>query len=103
MRRHRKFETNFLLVQPECQHEGQEIRGYYGRNYGPALVSKDAIQRRGRKPLYRGTVAQGAEDMGIDWMEWDELRESIPPAYTEWIGKQLLRSGAFRRPVEETP
>jgi DNA (cytosine-5)-methyltransferase 1 len=28
--------------------------------------------------------------MGIDWMTWDELRESIPPAYTEFIGTQLM-------------
>jgi DNA (cytosine-5)-methyltransferase 1 len=28
--------------------------------------------------------------MGIDWMTKDELRESIPPAYTRWIGEQLL-------------
>jgi DNA (cytosine-5)-methyltransferase 1 len=28
--------------------------------------------------------------MGIDWMTRDELREAIPPAYTEYIGKQLL-------------
>ena len=28
--------------------------------------------------------------MGIDWMTRDGLRESIPPAYTEHIGRQLL-------------
>lgn len=91
VRRHRLFETNFPLLVQTCQHAAQgEIRGYYGRNYGPNLVSKDAIQRKGRKPLYRGTVEQGKEDMGIDWMTWDELREAIPPAYTEFIGTQLL-------------
>ena len=91
VRRHRLFETNFPVMVSSCWHDGQgEIRGYYGRNYGPNLVSKDAIQRRGRKPLYRGTVEQGVDDMGIDWMIWDELRESIPPAYTEFIGTQLM-------------
>lgn len=29
--------------------------------------------------------------MGIDWMNRDELSQAIPPAYTEWIGKQLMR------------
>ncbi len=24
------------------------------------------------------------------WMEWRELAEAIPPAYTEFIGSQLL-------------
>ena len=28
--------------------------------------------------------------MGIDWMTFDELPEAIPPAYTEFIGQQLL-------------
>lgn len=30
------------------------------------------------------------EVMDIDWMSRDELAEAIPPAYTEFIGKQLL-------------
>ena len=30
--------------------------------------------------------------MGIDWTnDTDELREAIPPAYTELIGAQLLQ------------
>jgi DNA (cytosine-5)-methyltransferase 1 len=28
--------------------------------------------------------------MGIDWMTWKGLHQSIPPAYTEHIGSQLL-------------
>lgn len=27
--------------------------------------------------------------MGIDWMTGDELSESIPPAYTEFMGRKL--------------
>lgn len=34
--------------------------------------------------------ARGA--IGIDWMTWEEIREAIPPAYTEFIGKQLITS-----------
>ena len=30
-----------------------------------------------------------AEAMGIDWMKRDELTQAIPPAYTEFIGRQL--------------
>jgi len=94
VRRHRRFETSFLLMTPPCNHNGHEIRGYYGRNYGPALVSADAIQRKGRKPLYRGTIEEGKADMGIDWMGWDELREAIPPAYTKYIGEAFLAQTA---------
>lgn len=35
-------------------------------------------------------VAQARVAMGIDWMTRDELRESIPPAYTEFIGRHML-------------
>lgn len=36
-------------------------------------------------PLYWG-FALG----GIDWMTRAELAEAIPPAYTEFLGKQLI-------------
>ncbi len=31
-----------------------------------------------------------AEAMGIDWMKRAELTQAIPPAYTEFIGRQLM-------------
>jgi DNA (cytosine-5)-methyltransferase 1 len=39
-----------------------------------------------------GSRAQKQAAMGIDWMTDVELNEAIPPAYTEWIGRQLLAS-----------
>lgn len=32
------------------------------------------------------------EAMGIDWMTKQELTQAIPPAYTEYIGKWLMKS-----------
>ena len=32
-----------------------------------------------------------AEAMGIDWMKREELTQAIPPAYTEFIGEQLIK------------
>lgn len=37
-------------------------------------------------------VSAARTAMGIDWMIMAELSQAIPPAYTEWIGRQLLRS-----------
>jgi DNA (cytosine-5)-methyltransferase 1 len=34
---------------------------------------------------------EGHKIMGIDWMLWGELREAIPPAYTEYIGQYLMK------------
>jgi DNA (cytosine-5)-methyltransferase 1 len=40
--------------------------------------------------IYHG-VESWRRAMGIDWMTRDELSQAIPPDYTEWIGKQLMR------------
>jgi DNA (cytosine-5)-methyltransferase 1 len=93
VRRHRLFESKVLLLRPDCRHRRQgPVRAYYGKPRAIAWKPPgwDNIQKAGRQPLYRGTVQQAPTDMGIDWMTWDELREAIPPAYTQWIGEQLL-------------
>ena len=92
VRRHRLFESSEFLWRQHCQHRGQRrIRAYYGKKgwlvWTPAAAN---VQKAGRMPLLRGSVDLAPGDMGIDWMTWDELREAIPPAYTEWIGRQLL-------------
>jgi DNA (cytosine-5)-methyltransferase 1 len=37
------------------------------------------------------SIEEAREAMGIDWMIWEEIREAIPPAYTELIGIRLLK------------
>lgn len=36
------------------------------------------------------SVAAARDAMGIDWMTKAEINEAIPPAYTEFIGRQLI-------------
>jgi DNA (cytosine-5)-methyltransferase 1 len=77
LRRHRVFETSFPLPQPKCNHEGVAV-GVYGRG-----------GTTGRhRMLYR---KEASEAMGIDWMNHYELTQAIPPAYTEFVGRGLMR------------
>lgn len=93
VRRHRLFESNVLLLVPRCNRaHTTPIRAYYGKRGWAAYVDTNAaVQGRGRRTIYRGTLARAFDDMGIGWdMTWDELREAIPPAYTAYIGAQLV-------------
>jgi len=83
VRRHRLFESpGLFLLNPDCNHR-RSVRAYYG--HSGWLVWK------GRQSIFRGSIDQAPADMGIGWMKtWGELRESIPPAYTEFIGKHLI-------------
>jgi DNA (cytosine-5)-methyltransferase 1 len=91
VRRHRLFEASFVILAPTCHHSAQleRIRAYYGKKRWAARRPDNNVQGRERLPLLRGTVERAPRDMGIDWMTWDELREAIPPAYTELVGYQL--------------
>lgn len=91
VRRHRYFETNWPLKGKPCHHAWQT----------PRFRSLAIAQHRaGRKASvvgvhghlnYPGEFEIRQKAMGIDWMTNDELVESIPPAYTRYIGRQLVR------------
>lgn len=87
VRRHRIFEGSFPLFGTQCRHGEQGpcvgVYGNQGRRIGHWLG-------RARN------VADASNAMGIDWMTWRELTQAIPPAYTEFIGRQLLRVVAAR-------
>lgn len=77
--RHRRFESNILLLFPSCPghpvlfHGGANMRKY-GRGHGVTGLADGQDPRKA---------------LGIDWMTGKELRQAIPPAYTEYIGRIL--------------
>lgn len=84
LRRHRLFESNCMLLQPHCQHDKIAI-GVFGHGSNKSRKNKDG--------KWRGLQAdkrQAAAVMDIDWMTRDELSQAIPPAYTEYLGRQLM-------------
>lgn len=77
--RHRRFECSQLLLFPPCP--GHPVIYHGGAE----------MHRRGKNGGVMGVLSGSPEAaMGIDWMTYAELRQAIPPAYTEYIGKQLL-------------
>lgn len=81
LRRHRLFESNLPLENRlVCQHEGKPL-GVYGS-------ANDSIPKGGQTAR---NVAEAQQLMEIGWMSrWDDLKEAIPPAFTEHIGNLLL-------------
>ncbi len=85
--RHRRFESNVLLLFPPCPGHPVLFRGRANmRKYG---------QGAGVTGLMDGQDPK--EAMGIDWMTGRELRQAIPPAYTEFIERQLAAMGIFAK------
>ncbi|MDB5716492.1 MAG: hypothetical protein JWO15_3889 [Sphingomonadales bacterium] len=82
--RPRLFESNVALTVPPHTPVVGAI-GVYGPLDGRRLYT------RKNGSIYRAakTLDQARTAMGIDWMQWDDLREAVPPAYTEWVGRQI--------------
>ena len=81
VRRHRAFEPGWPLAPaPACAH-GLPALPIFGHN-----LPRD-FYRRYRQGVSTGTKRRAME---IDRMNREELREAIPPAFTEWIGGRLL-------------
>ena len=84
--RHRAFESNVMLLAPPHRHEKAWVTQPLPSKYSSFKNGASHITVAG----HNYPMADGAVAMGIDWMNRDELSEAIPPAYTEYIGRQLL-------------
>lgn len=93
--RHRLFECSFpVLTPPHTRHErGATIRGEVFSVFGGAGGCHRTYTRPDGTTVSfkRGSREQWSRAMGIDWMTRVELAESIPPAYSHFIGKQVMR------------
>ncbi len=84
VRRHRLFESNVPISGTACDHKTQ------GRPIGVYYRPGDDIPHGGKTAR---DLAEGKTAMGVDWdVTWDELKEAVPPSYTEWVGRQLIAS-----------
>jgi DNA (cytosine-5)-methyltransferase 1 len=82
VRRHRNFETSHLILNGlQCQHRKQ------GR---PITVTGNGGGKPSRHS-FKGIKAEWPRYMGMEWATPQECTQAIPPAYTEYIGKQLLK------------
>jgi len=98
LQRHRLFEANFHIPAPSCAHDDRPVIGVYG---GHARKRSAKAGGRGTRDVWEGGHKQAAsEALGIDWMTLAELSEAIPPAYSEYIGRQALTQMASLEAAE---
>lgn len=83
LRRERWFETSWHGFDMAPGHDHTEPAISVVGHGTPSWVRA----KLGRNP----TIAEYREAMGIDWMNRNELSQAIPPAYTEYMGGELLK------------
>ena len=78
-RRHRLFETSFMALSPGCAHDPNVFyHGIYGDH-----------PQKWVKPGYLrcGSLVEARVAMGIDWMDWNELTQAVPPVYSRYLAQ----------------
>ena len=93
--RHRLFEASFPIA-PPAHKKHPKVHTFDRRksHFGKTDEWKDYVQVTGGGNC---TLAAARQAMGIDWMSKGEINESIPPAYTKFVGEALLRHLASTR------
>ena len=82
LRRTRLFETSFTIPFMLIPKEGASHS-----KMGRPPKNGDPIVPVG----HFSNIPKAREVMGIDWMTGKEMTQAIPPAYTEFIGRQLMQ------------
>jgi DNA (cytosine-5)-methyltransferase 1 len=82
--RHRWFESNLaLFAPPHPPHRDSTPKAGHG-----GISPKGFISVAG----HFANVAYARKAMDIDWMGQKELSQAIPPAYSEYLGLQIMRA-----------
>jgi DNA (cytosine-5)-methyltransferase 1 len=81
VRRHRIFESNLKLQGTTCNHKEQ------GRPVGVYGSLRDEIPKGGKTAE---SIDEARQAMDMPWAIWSELVEAIPPAYTKYLGEQIV-------------
>lgn len=79
--RHRLFESNVPLTAPVCGDHSESTGAHRGFSKGNGFICVAG---------HNFNVSDARRAMGIDWMNQQGLAQAIPPAYCEFIGKQLM-------------
>jgi DNA (cytosine-5)-methyltransferase 1 len=95
LRRHRIFESPVNLMTMDCRHNAQMLCGVYGGHGRDRRRTVGVWGHAGGSSVRDGvqqfSTEQRREAMGIDWMSGAELSQAIPPAYSEFLGRQIMR------------
>ncbi len=90
--RHRLFESSFPITPPpHISHREHPLCHTLDKrksHYGKTCEWADFVSVNGGGNC---SIAAARDAMGIDWMVKREINEAIPPAYTEYVGRQLLK------------
>lgn len=88
--RHRLFESNVLLMAPEhLPHDRTlQVAGAYGGARSDKVAAR-TVRKGGYVPADLDVLR---ELLGTPWMTRKGCYLSIPPAYTEFLGEQLMRA-----------
>lgn len=91
--RHRLFECNppIMLSPRSCNHWGKASGNKSlkaGKRVTPNLDDFEILTITGHDFI----LSHAREAMQIDWMNQSEISQAIPPAYTEWLGGQLINA-----------
>lgn len=92
VRRHRLFESNMPLLALPCNHakQGRPI-GVYGNGGGWSRRIQQHAAEHNRTLSIRATRLQDCYNaMGMHWGTRREVTQAIPPAYTRFLGQQII-------------